>query len=201
MTECMNAEVRDALPDLIHGRLSALDTATMKAHVESCAACRAEVAILREAIASAPLAPSIDVARIAAAIQPAAVLTVPAAPRRPRSGLSLAALSLAAAALVVAGSFALGRRDSAVTRAPIASVADLPTLDGVTATATPMQPGVPDGQSLEPAITLTSDIENLTDAELETLIAEVDGMDALPSDEPLPLSLDDYSIDTSGLDG
>ena len=201
MTECINTEVRDALPDLVHGRLSALDTATMKAHVESCAACRAEVALLREVISTARLAPSIDVARIAAAIQPAAVHAMPAAPRRPRSGIRVAALSLGAAALVVIGSLALGRTDASVTRAPAAAVADLPAIDGVTATATPVQPAAPGAQALEPAITLTSDIESLTDAELETLIAEVDGMDVLPSDEPLPLSLDDYTMDTSGLDG
>ena len=48
MTECINTEVREALPDLLNGRLSALDTATMNAHVESCAECRAELELLRE---------------------------------------------------------------------------------------------------------------------------------------------------------
>src|SRR5215204_1696835 len=64
----MNAEVRDALPDLVHGRLDQLNTATMKAHVESCADCRAEMALLKSVRESAPLIPPMNVERIAAAI-------------------------------------------------------------------------------------------------------------------------------------
>jgi len=55
MNDGVNAEFRDALPDLLHGRLNALDRATLTAHVESCADCRAELALLGEARASAPV--------------------------------------------------------------------------------------------------------------------------------------------------
>ena len=70
MSECVNAEVKEALPDLLNGRLSALDTATMKAHVESCADCRAELELLREAKTSALLIQKMDAAKISAAIPP-----------------------------------------------------------------------------------------------------------------------------------
>ena len=68
MTDCMNAEIRDALPDLINGRLSPLDHATLTAHVESCAACTAESALLLEIRRAAPLAPAMDIDRIVAAL-------------------------------------------------------------------------------------------------------------------------------------
>ena len=57
MNDCVNAEARDALPDLLHGRLSELDTATMKAHVESCADCRAELELMRAVRSSARITP------------------------------------------------------------------------------------------------------------------------------------------------
>ena len=69
MSECVNAEVKEALPDLLNGRLSALDTATMNAHVESCADCRAELELLRQAKTSTLLAPRMDAAKIAAALR------------------------------------------------------------------------------------------------------------------------------------
>src|SRR3954470_9738009 len=75
MNDCMNAEVRDALPDLMHGRLSDLDKVTMGAHVETCADCREELRLLQEIRASAPIAPRIDVTRIVAAL-PVAMPTV-----------------------------------------------------------------------------------------------------------------------------
>ena len=69
MTECINTEVREALPDLLNGRLSVLDTATMNAHIEACAECRAELELLRE-IRGSRIVPRMDAARIAAAIAP-----------------------------------------------------------------------------------------------------------------------------------
>lgn len=68
MTDCMNAEIRDALPDLIDGKLSSLDHATLTAHIESCAACTAESALLLEIRRAAPLAPAIDIDRVVAAL-------------------------------------------------------------------------------------------------------------------------------------
>lgn len=68
MNECLNADMRDALPDLIHGRLDALQAAQVEQHVAACAECAAELELLRVVAASAPAAPTIDVGRIAAAL-------------------------------------------------------------------------------------------------------------------------------------
>src|SRR5205085_2191809 len=68
MTECMNAEMRDALPDYLNGTLDAARTAEVRAHVAACNECAAELELLRVVAASAPGAPPMDVARIAHAI-------------------------------------------------------------------------------------------------------------------------------------
>ncbi|HZI99913.1 MAG TPA: zf-HC2 domain-containing protein, partial [Gemmatimonadaceae bacterium] len=68
MNDCVKAEVRDALPDFINHRLSELDAATMREHIESCADCKAELELIRQARAAALLAPKMNVDRIAAAL-------------------------------------------------------------------------------------------------------------------------------------
>jgi anti-sigma factor RsiW len=77
MNDCPNADVRDLLPDLVHGRLDAESRAAVEAHVAACADCRAELALLRDLRASLRRTPQLDLAAIASA--------VPAyhAPRRP----------------------------------------------------------------------------------------------------------------------
>src|SRR3712207_5086295 len=68
MIDCPNGEIRDKLPDLVHGQLEAPVHAEVSAHVASCAACRAEVGLLRELRASLSATPSVDVTRIVAAL-------------------------------------------------------------------------------------------------------------------------------------
>src|SRR5688572_13973165 len=72
MNDCLSAEMRDALPDVVHGRLEAAKLAEVEAHVASCDACAAELELLRAVVASMPVAPAIDVQRIVAALPVAA---------------------------------------------------------------------------------------------------------------------------------
>ena len=131
MNDCVMTEVRDALPDLAHGRLSELDTATMSAHVESCADCRAELALLREVRDSAPLAPAMDAARIASVLPPyggaAIVRHLPAEPVR-KSAWRYSLLAVSAAAVFVIGglTFASMKETDRGTSNVAASAASLP---------------------------------------------------------------------------
>src|SRR5512141_2849396 len=115
----MNAEIRDALHDLINGRLSEIDKATMTAHVESCADCREELRLLQEIKASAPMAPRIDVSRIVAALpapMPATIdHLVDRAPARARPRTARLWTMLVAASVLVTGTltFATTRRQAA----------------------------------------------------------------------------------------
>ena len=68
MNDCPNADVRDLLPDLLHGRLDAPTRALVESHLEGCADCRAELALLRDLRASLGRTPALNIAAIAAAV-------------------------------------------------------------------------------------------------------------------------------------
>lgn len=68
MPDCEWAEMRDALPDFLHGNLDALGRAAVEAHVASCADCASELALLREVRAVLSREPAVNVARISAAV-------------------------------------------------------------------------------------------------------------------------------------
>ena len=207
MNDCMDTEVRDALPDLIHGRLSDLDKATLTAHVESCADCRAELEFLSRLRAAAPLAPRIDIERIVSALpvpMPSAADVLASVPSRAarNSRRSFIWKTAAAAALLVVGSltFANGRRQSlpvsvinptasaaAVAEAtiPVApSVASLPS----ERVATPRLPAAVPGRAVATAgragLSLTGGVQDLTDQQLQALVNDLDKVKGLPSAEP-----------------
>ncbi len=208
MTDCVNTEVRDALPDLLHGRLSGLDTATMTAHVESCADCRAELALLRELRTSAPFAPRMDAARIASALPAYGGVAIVIAPTsRPARASAWRSLTLvASAAIVVAlGALAVTNLRTApddasapvVASAPPATVIAVPETAGAANAPLPA-PSHPAAKvptraaSTERAVASLSFVggtHDLTESELETLIAELDGMQSIPAEEPQSVTL------------
>ena len=47
MNNCMDTEIQEMLPDLLHGTLAADTRARVEAHVASCEQCREELAVLR----------------------------------------------------------------------------------------------------------------------------------------------------------
>ena len=67
MTDCSNGLMRDLLPDLVHGTLSAGEHERVAAHVASCPDCAAEVELIRAAHRAFP-APAVDVSRVVAAL-------------------------------------------------------------------------------------------------------------------------------------
>jgi anti-sigma factor RsiW len=173
VTECNNTEIRDALPDLLHGRLDALNKSTMLAHVASCSECAAELAILRDARASAPLAPQIDIERIVAAL-PLSGLADGALARVQRRGSKPHALShvwkvAAAAIIAVSGLALLNQRDDV--SAPVRVAQDTQSIQS--ATASPLS--------------LVAGVQDLTDEQIRTLLAELDQIDSIPSAEPEPV--------------
>src|SRR6185369_16427625 len=79
MNDCLNAEMRDLLPDLLHDRLAADVRAAVTAHVSACADCREELELLQQLqtvlVAGAP---RVDVAYVVGALPkpPAQVKTL-----------------------------------------------------------------------------------------------------------------------------
>jgi Putative zinc-finger len=216
MNDCIDAEVRDALPDLIHGRLSDLDKATLTAHVEGCADCRAELGLLRQLRAAAPLAPRIDVGRIVSALpvpMPSAADIVASAPSRAVSSprRSFVWKTAAAAALLVVGSltFANVRHQSlsvstgkpaasavavAATTAPVPqTVASLPSQEVATPRVAVAEPPKVVGTASRTGLSLTGGVQDLTDDQLQALVNDLDKVQGLPSAEPevITIGVDD----------
>jgi predicted anti-sigma-YlaC factor YlaD len=197
VNDCVNGEVRDALPDFLNGRLGRSDAETVAEHVESCADCRTELELLQELRSSSPILPVMDVERIAAAIRPYAPGSAREVPARRSSLFSARTWQLAAAAAIVAagGWFATGSvRQSGST--VVARVAE--TASG-TAVATPATVGAASAPSASSAaatrpvmiasLPLVTGVSDLTDDQLEQLLADLDGMEAVPSAEPATLAL------------
>lgn len=158
MRECDNDAMRDRLPDLLQdARAGDASLAAVRAHVDVCDACGAELALL-SAVRDAAAAPAVNVARIAGGIPPYQPAVRRWAPRP--------ALRVAAAVLLVAG---LG---SVMTRGP-----GLPEPDTTIARATvaPELPlGVPLGElsdaELRRLLSEMGDMEAVTPVESDVIV-------------------------------
>lgn len=224
MRDCVDAEMRDRLPELLHGRLDGATRAVVEAHVAVCADCAAELTLLRTAArAITRAAPAVDVARIAAAVR-AAVPVSPAAtgadviPLRPvarsaRPGARTWRIAAAAALLAGAGSwFALRETEVApmrdvatVTAAPAPSASapassPAPAVIAATDDGAPAPPRSVAGDGAQLAVASLSD--DLTDAELAQLVRQLEQLDALPtSGDPSTLAEELSVVNALGRDG
>lgn len=206
MTECSDPEVRSYLPDLMHGRLGDVDTATLTAHVEGCRACAADLALLREVRESAPLAPPIDVAGIVALLPlPGHVVMETPAHEKPRFGRP-AFLRLGMIAVLVAGVSMLFS-DVGSDDAPVSQVAAAPAGDpvpappqepAITAEVAPSRPAPSVRAAGREALSLVAGVQDLTDEDIEMLIADLDGIDSVPSADPDPVTLSLDELEAEG---
>lgn len=82
MSDCANVEMRELLPDLAAGSLDAAARARVEQHVATCADCASELETLRLVRSSFRDTPTVDVARIVAALPRPAATRNPAAAHR-----------------------------------------------------------------------------------------------------------------------
>lgn len=188
-----HAAVRDALPALLHGRVTAAERDALQAHLEACAPCAGEyrlLALLQEAHAGAP--PSVSVDRIAAAVRARTVraaapaprpLTQPPTGRRGPAWASRRTLrAFAATALVALGSGVLVLHGSRPTQPTVASTRTRSPL----AAATPRAAAVVDADPN--ASLLGASFADLSESELAAVVAAVDDpASASPASEPGPV--------------
>lgn len=167
MRDCSNAEVRDALPDLLHGTLPADRRAAVRAHVDVCADCRAELELLMR-IRGSVGAPRVDVARIVAALPSHRA----AGPRR--RALRPVWQAAAAVVLIVGGALVLQRG-----RAPEAH--RMP--DTLAMVAPAMALPVPS------ELSLGETFQDVSDTELRALVHAIDTLDAVPLEEPARITV------------
>jgi hypothetical protein len=189
MNDCVNGDIRDVLPELVNGNLPAGDVARVQEHVRACADCAAEVDLLRTARAAMHLAPTMDTARIAAAVQASTAQRL-AARRAPAARIArIAGLSLVA---VIGALGVWSLRDSS----PAASNA--PDAPAMAAVAPPDQPGVVEqaqpAESRAPRapvqLALGGDMSQLGDDDLLALLDEVSALEAMPGEEPASLAIE-----------
>jgi len=175
MTECQNVDMREALPDLLHGQLPAEARAHVELHVTACTACADELAILRAVLAGAP-APAVDVARIARAVP---------AYQAPRRRVNVAYLRLAAALLVAAAGISsvhlIRQRESApASSGRVAGRTGAVSIGASAAAAVAGSAAAPTGDR---GIALVS-TAGISDDRLAELIASMDNLQAIPPASP-----------------
>jgi anti-sigma factor RsiW len=170
MTDCPSDEIRDQLPDFVHDQLNASERATVAAHLAHCAACTTEVALLRALRGTLRSGPTVDVARIVAALLPPSRVARAGRWRFEwRTAAAIAALMVGASSAVILS----GRlREPEVTASPIAEemTAETPRVQQVAMSG----------------ISIDADLAEATAVELEQLLEELDAFDGLPAGEPEP---------------
>ncbi len=201
MTDCPRAEIRDLLPDYAHGNLDAELRDEVKRHLDQCAECAAELALLQSARAALSRAPAVDVARISGAvnaIRRGGGRADPAggAPSRWRAMPMRIAATIA---LVVLGGGALylGTRHAPATSAsPSGSVASepsvVPRLDPMVVGARrpidsrSAMASAPATRAPAAGITFGGGVSDLTDSDIERLIGELGKVNGVLATEPEP---------------
>ena len=163
MNDCMEREIREMLPDVLHGTLVPADRSRVDAHLAICGECRRELETLRVVHSAAVFAPAIDVDRIVRQIPPYTII-VPAQ-KRPAASRAVAWLVAAGLAFIVAGggSVLMSRTGNVETAPAVAS------------------------SSAAHSLALASGVEDLSDGGIEQLISELNGFDAIPAGEPEPV--------------
>ena len=168
MNDCPRGDIRDLLPDLLHGRLDADSRAGVEQHVALCAECAAELELLRTMRDALRTSPAIDATRMAAAVREgAARRSAVARPRTRRLDWRVAA----AAAVLVTG----GLTVAVVRRAPgpVGTVGTISSSSGTSANSSGLMFG--------------GGVADLSNSDLERLLQDVDSLSALPDIEPAPV--------------
>lgn len=199
MNKFTELDIKEMLPDLLHGKLDADARAQVEAHVASCEACTEELEVLRKVESAAVFIPAIDVDRVVRQIPPyRAIVPAIEVPARSRLVAWLVAASLV---VVVLGGGSLLMIQKKPTLAPVATGGNSRLPLGastqtkpvaVTPIVTPNGTDVP-AKPTTHALALANSVDALSDSSLRELMNDMDSFDALPVTEPGPV----ISVDNS----
>ena len=171
MTDCTNAQIRDLLPDVLHGTLAESDKMRVLGHLAECSLCMDELELLSAvyALPGAPMSGMGTTAPIATPRRRARMISMPLWAGL-AAGISLVALGGASYGLLNSGIYRLG--------APVETTY------------------VELGDSLEqsrlsemvPNLFAYPDIgDTLDEQAIREILSQIETMDGLLSDEPRPL--------------
>jgi hypothetical protein len=179
MSDCPNIEIRELLPEFMHGMLDPRAHQRVQSHLDVCADCSAELALLQAVKAAGEIqlpTPAIDVSQVASAIPPyQPKVRILQQPLRLAAGFLIAAIGISAIAITRQSADS----DILPSRSGVATITQTNTID----TPHSLEPS----SSMSPGITLVS-VTALSDEQLEELIDEVPNLD------PLPASLDESEL-------
>ncbi len=196
MNKCMELDLQEMLPDLLHRTLDSAARARVEAHVAECASCTEELKVLRTVASAAVFAPTIDVDRIVGHIAPyRPIAPVVQAPARSRVVSWLVAASML---VVIAGGGSLlmvQQRQPGARVAPTAVASHQVSTSSQSVAVKPPVTSVPVTRTLDQPIhtlALAPGVDGLSDGDLRQLMNDMDSFDALPTVEPEPV----LSVDT-----
>src|SRR3954464_5068020 len=197
MNKCIDTEIQELLPDLLHGSLDGQSRGRAEAHLAGCESCQEDLEVLRTVRGAAVFAPTIDANSIVRQIPPYRMI-VPAVeqPKRTRMVSWLVAAGLAVAA-IGGGSLVMSNQRSGLVTAS-SQTATIPDTAahgaGSRAPASVSPAGPPSPASVlasaavhSPAIAVATNLDDLSDGNLVQLMDEMDTFDALPAAEPEPV--------------
>ena len=188
--DCPDGNMRDLLPEYANGVLAAGIHERVRAHVARCTDCAAEVALIRTVGAAYPT-PKVDVARIVAALPQPARHAHSAVGRWRVQQWRIAA----GVAMIAIGGITVVVLRSTMHRAstPVLTPAPIAVQTPVVAAPPAVQPSAPtELAQLTPRSTpvemgelsFGGGLSDLSDAQLKSLLREIDSLDGAPSTEP-----------------
>ena len=196
MSDCANVEIRELLPEYMHGRLGAADRARVESHLTGCEDCAAELTTLQTVRRVYSRVPAIDTAAIVRALPKSQRRAQVRSTHRPlawRIAAAVSFISLGGISLAVARSFFEG----ASVPPEIVDTAALPRGDSLKVD-TQSGGGVRDTR---PAISFGGGVDDLKTEDLEQLLSGIESLEAAPPVEPevvLPTGTGRVRSDTSG---
>jgi hypothetical protein len=196
MNNCMNSDIKEMLPDLLHRTLADDARKRVEAHVTTCESCQEDLEVLRTVKSAAVFAPSIDVDGVVRQLPP--YRTILPTIERPASTRVVSWLVAASLVLVVLGGGSVLMIQSKGTRAPDstphsqvpntvangAASTKSSTPESVVVSRTPVQSVVAPHPH---ALALAAEADGLSDGSLVQLMNDMDRFDALPGSEPDPV--------------
>ena len=198
MSDCINVEMRELLPERLHEALDDAERTRVDAHLARCEECAAEYALLRSArdVMLASNIPRIDAAAIVAAL-PRPSRSPALSATRPNKAVWRIAAALTAVSL--GGLSFVAIREVGSGRAQIPQLVDsTPISGGVTSSAssvaTTAAPAIT-SMGVDSPVAMRSrglstggGLADLADAQLEALLGDLDRIDAAPVAEPETIS-------------
>jgi anti-sigma factor RsiW len=173
MRDCQDERIKDLLPEYVAGGLSPASASEVSTHVEACQSCAAELAIVRAARNAFP-APQVDIAKIVAALPKPPSQVIELAPRMHKRPRRFTSWRIAATIATIA----VGGVSVAMLQNILSDHKPPHVRQGTSKPA--------ENASEASGLSVGGNLNDLSEQEMQTLLNNLDEMDAVPSAEPQP---------------